>query len=276
MQKRAANPSKLMVVTCLGMTGFGIGWLIGLSVSPVVSIVITSITGAAAAVVAALSGLHDQYTDGNVSERPSAQPLRWTVNPLPLALLMLGTVIGTLLGIPARNYNWLGSDLSAELQKWSAAGLDQKEVARRLFEIQYPYTPYVRSKSLLHADLPAEYNAWLNATQALTNSTSMPLYDELTKRMLELEYPTTIKSGALISTAPPTSNAVKANYGSFLSTGTSGADRTSSDCIDLKGKQGAALKTELRSTQWVTLTAIITDEAKLEEIVQKVLCAGHS
>lgn len=33
------------VITALVVTGFGIGWLAGLSVSPVVSIVITSVTG---------------------------------------------------------------------------------------------------------------------------------------------------------------------------------------------------------------------------------------
>ena len=49
-----------MIAFYLLATGLGIGWLTGLSVSPVVSIVITSVTGAAAAIVAALSVFKDK------------------------------------------------------------------------------------------------------------------------------------------------------------------------------------------------------------------------
>lgn len=37
--------ARLGVITALVVTGFGIGWLTGLSVSPVVSIVLTTVTG---------------------------------------------------------------------------------------------------------------------------------------------------------------------------------------------------------------------------------------
>ena len=42
-----ATKARLGVIAALVVTGFGIGWLAGLSVSPVVSIVISSMTGAA-------------------------------------------------------------------------------------------------------------------------------------------------------------------------------------------------------------------------------------
>lgn len=83
--------------------------------------------------------------------------LRLRIDPIPIGLLVAGIFLGSILGILARNYNLLGSDLSSELTKWERAGLEKTEVARRLFELQYPYTPYARGKSLLGQDINAEY-----------------------------------------------------------------------------------------------------------------------
>lgn len=123
--------------------GFGVGWLMGLSVSPVVSIVITSVTASAAAIIAALSGLEgkpDQAQQGNGQQLLVS---RWTVDPLPLMVLVIGIVGGSLLGIKARNDSWLGSPVSIEVKRWTDAGLvgpdglNDKELVRRLFESQY-------------------------------------------------------------------------------------------------------------------------------------------
>jgi hypothetical protein len=57
LTNRLVNASPLLII------GVGIGWLIGLSVSPVVSIVITSVAGSAAAIVVALSGLEGKLDD---------------------------------------------------------------------------------------------------------------------------------------------------------------------------------------------------------------------
>lgn len=114
------------LVASLLITGIGIGWLIGLSVSPVVSIVITSVTGSAAAVVAVLSGLEKER--------------QWSVNPWPLAVLIAGLVSGSMIGIEARNQDWLGRDITAEVNKWTAPdlGLPKTEVVNRIFEATYP------------------------------------------------------------------------------------------------------------------------------------------
>ena len=47
MSDSGSKQSRSGVITALVVTGFGIGWLAGLSVSPVVSIVLTSVTEAA-------------------------------------------------------------------------------------------------------------------------------------------------------------------------------------------------------------------------------------
>jgi hypothetical protein len=121
--------AQLFATTSLLLIGAGVGWLVGLAVSPVVAIVLTSVMGTVAALVAALSGLS---VDGH---RPSIR-----VNPLPTALLILGIVAGSLLGLRARNANWLGYSLAQEVARWQAAGLpmDPDQIVLRLFEQEYP------------------------------------------------------------------------------------------------------------------------------------------
>ena len=78
----------------LVVAGLGIGWLTGLSVSPVVGTVLTSILGAVAGVVAGLTILD--------MEKPKLY------NPWPVALLILGIALGSPLGILARTNDLFG------------------------------------------------------------------------------------------------------------------------------------------------------------------------
>ncbi len=142
MQKRAAGPNTSLIGAYLLITGMGIGWLIGLSVSPVVSIVITTVTASAATIIAALSGLEDKPDEGKEANRQKPLLLRWNVDPLPLMLLVVGIFLGSLLGIKARNAGWLGTDLSIEVKKWTDEGLidsnfTKADLVHRLFESQY-------------------------------------------------------------------------------------------------------------------------------------------
>lgn len=122
------------------ITGGGIGWLTGLSVSPTISIVITSVTGSAAAIIAAMSGIEKNPTNPNQSENNEKTKIQWDVNPLPLAALVIGLVGGSIFGIYVRNNNLLGSDMDVaiEIQKWSAFGIQKQDVVNRLFDINFP------------------------------------------------------------------------------------------------------------------------------------------
>jgi len=126
--------------------GCGIGWLIGLSVSEVVSIVITSLTGSAAAVIAVMSGLEKNSSDEGEPDKNN-KLTQWQVNPIPLAVLIIGLFLGSSAGVWARNNHVLGSDVSAEVAKWSQVGLletgviTKTELIRRVFEVQYPPNP---------------------------------------------------------------------------------------------------------------------------------------
>lgn len=126
MSRNTPWQTRLTVHSSVLISGLGMGWLVGLSVSPVISIVITSITGAVAAVITALSGLEEKA--------------KWSVSPVPLALLVVGLAIGSGVGIRTRNLDWFGRNLAAEAVMWEAAGLtlDKSEIVQRMFDDLYP------------------------------------------------------------------------------------------------------------------------------------------
>ena len=112
------------------VVGIGIGWLIGLSVSPVVSIVLTSVTGTVAAIVATLGGLNDPTSEADDTEGKNS--LRWRGNPLPLGMLGVGIIIGSILGLTLRKNHLLGSDISAEITKWTDQGIPKELILYRV------------------------------------------------------------------------------------------------------------------------------------------------
>lgn len=170
------NWSNIIKYIFILVTGLGIGWLVGLSISPVISIVITSVTGAAAAVIAAMSGLENKNEVDKDDTTESNQNFQWKVNPIPIAMLVIGVVVGSGIGIYVRNQDLLGrSDLSFEIKQWTDAGLDQEEVARRVFENHYSY------RGWLGNDLAAEVEKWKNI--GLTDQ------EEIARRIFESTYP---------------------------------------------------------------------------------------
>jgi hypothetical protein len=143
MESKPTRLATLVIYGSLTVIGFGIGWLVGLSVSPVVSIVITSLTGSVAAIVAVLTGLENEP--------------RWSVNPLPTAVLVAAILVGSLLGLRARNDNWFGQDMAVMARRWQAAGLEmsQADIVGRLFESQYPANGAPASEGMAYS-IPGE------------------------------------------------------------------------------------------------------------------------
>jgi hypothetical protein len=109
MSDSGSTQTRIEVPIALVVIGLGIGWLAGLSVSPVVSIVISSVLGTVAAVVAMLSGLEPTSTDGEktatVRQFLGLQPKPW-----PIMWLVIGIAVGSMFGIRAQlPLVWLGS-----------------------------------------------------------------------------------------------------------------------------------------------------------------------
>ena len=128
----------------LAIVGLGIGLLTGLSVSPVLSIVLTSLVGAAAT----LTAIFGNYGDRK-SASSSESPKRYIdPQPGPLALLVATIVLGALIGLASRvNIATIqqaskmgGFDLappttiSESIQAWTDLGLDKTKVTQNLFE----------------------------------------------------------------------------------------------------------------------------------------------
>lgn len=120
------------------IVGLGIGWLVGMSATPVVSIVITSLTATAGAILAVLSGLED--TKGPQSPAADKAPRYHArhVNVAPILALVVGLVIGAAVGLTSRSYGWFGTDLDAEINKWTRHGRSEQEVTAALFAAAYP------------------------------------------------------------------------------------------------------------------------------------------
>ncbi|MCP3683078.1 MAG: hypothetical protein GY861_10340 [bacterium] len=123
--------------------GFGVGWLTGLSISPVVSTLLTSIVGVVIALVSILSGIKAPESTTTEHTEQVQNNFKWRADPLPLAFLMIGIIGGASVGIIARTHNWLGvvderPNIQAEIQRWKAVGIEEEKIANRLFDLEYP------------------------------------------------------------------------------------------------------------------------------------------
>jgi hypothetical protein len=90
-----------------------------------------------------LSSIEGQRGEsGETGETGQVQKLssRWAANPVAVAILILGILAGSSVGIFARTHNSLGGseDISKEVKTWTDQGLKQSDVAQRLFDAKYP------------------------------------------------------------------------------------------------------------------------------------------
>jgi hypothetical protein len=119
-------------VLLLGASGLGIGWLVGMSVSPVLAVVVTSLLAAAAAGASILSGI----------QKPESYR---EINVVPVFVLVLGIVIGSVFGVLTRTRSWLATpaaDPTQTVLKWAAlTGLPPQRVALLLFYQSTMRTP---------------------------------------------------------------------------------------------------------------------------------------
>jgi hypothetical protein len=235
--------------------GFVIGGLLGLSVSPVVSIAVTSLTGAAAAIVAGINSLNKNSM---------------RIDPWPLTWLAIGIGLGVFGGLYARNESLLGSNLSIELDKWEAEKFDRQEVARRLLELQYPYAPISQNS-------PWMTSFDITATVALSSELQMWTavgldQTEVARRLFDTKYPSDTVSIATLGTKGVISpSRMLSPLGTLLFT------TTEEECNNLRARKGEELRKELTSSTnkpLQNLPKLITDTVTLEKVVNEVLCVA--
>jgi hypothetical protein len=131
---------------CLLISGMGIGWLLGLSVSPVLHIIVASVMALVMGIVGALAGLNtNPKPERNDSEdnKPeiSTREKLVKISPFPMTALIAGLAIGACLGVYTRTNELLGANPQRLVQKWNGVnGLDDASIKRRLFDQLYPPT----------------------------------------------------------------------------------------------------------------------------------------
>jgi hypothetical protein len=134
-----------MVLVSLLLMGVAVGLLAGMSLSPLVQTLVSSLIALCCTIIAAAAGLQFAWekVEAQTGDAPKVEPRRRrarSIDPLPMALFMVGVTTGSLFGIRIRTSNWLGPDLGSILHKWSdgGAGLDRKLVVERVFDLEYP------------------------------------------------------------------------------------------------------------------------------------------
>ena len=182
----------------IGITGLGIGWLLGMAVSPVIANVIAIVIGAAATLVAIMGGWRGKE-EGTDVPPPLVGQLR-SINTWPFALLMVGIIFGSILGLQARSEARFGSSLSYEVKTWTDQGIPKEEVVRRLFEREHPYTPYMEPPLWLATPISITTSvpitaSWIAVTSTLSSEVKMWESIGLSRtviaeRLFDLKYPT--------------------------------------------------------------------------------------
>jgi len=135
-------------ILCLFISGTGVGWLLGLSVSPVLHIIVASVIALTVGVVGTLAGLEGNHKSGtaeNNSQHGEASIFTnkrsVKINPFPMTALIMGLVIGACFGVYTRTNELLGADPRRLAQRWNGvSGLDEANIKRRLFDHLYPPT----------------------------------------------------------------------------------------------------------------------------------------
>jgi hypothetical protein len=127
------------------LCGLGVGWLIGMSVSPVLGTVVGGILATLLAIVSALVGVDlpglepkaESARTGEGSVIPSLHRVRTQTNVLPLTCVILSIVAGALVGVYGRTNQWLAADPQAFILKWQSAGLTHEQALQLLVQSSY-------------------------------------------------------------------------------------------------------------------------------------------
>lgn len=240
-------------ILALVVTGVGIGWLAGLSVSPVISVVITSVIGVAAAVVTALSGLKQES-----SKTEPLKALTFRVEVWPLAILVIALVVGSGLGIVARNHHLFGSDIDSEIAKWQRVDVPKEAVMERLFGSTATYSPYTEPVT---DTLQLEVDRWVSLGIDKV---------QVVNKLFEQQF---FRSAAQTATSPL---AADNRNGTHLYAAASQAECDAwQKLVDKENYEELARQVSTSEViPFRQLPVIVTDPVKLATIVEEVLCAA--
>jgi hypothetical protein len=134
------------------VAAISVGWLVGLSASPVVNVVVGSVIALVVAIVSALSGIQSPSVgtgddSKDESTRFTSSNRLVTLNPVPVAIFAVGLAVGATVGLVARTNEVFGPNKAMFVRRWQGTGLTDVEIKRRLFDQLYDATPSQGSKA---------------------------------------------------------------------------------------------------------------------------------
>ena len=99
---------KVILEYCmLLICGLCVGWLVGLSLSPVLQIILTSIISLLVSIIGIMAGIQPASDSAKII---SFKKLQVSINPLPVSLLIIGIAVGATYGLFARTNSFFGED----------------------------------------------------------------------------------------------------------------------------------------------------------------------
>jgi len=109
------------------VSGGCIGFLAGLSVSPVAEPLVTSVAALVITLTTALAGLNQTKSSDEPSTTVNQSGIRVAANPIPIGVLVLGITLGVVCGILTRTHDLLGtSQRSKQVQTEKAESTQSK------------------------------------------------------------------------------------------------------------------------------------------------------
>jgi hypothetical protein len=145
---------------CMMISGLGTGWLIGLSVSPIVHIVIGTLLSLLVALMSALAGLETAKPNADQEGKADAKAPAFrkiaSINPIPVTVFIIGLAFGSSLGVYARTNEWLGMNIQEAKQRWKQIGFDDKEIKTLYVGHYSPNEPDKINKEQIQASSGAQ------------------------------------------------------------------------------------------------------------------------
>lgn len=133
----------LLNIVLLLICGLSVGWIMGLSISPIAHIVIGSLMGVIVVVLSLQIGIsynnnHSLWNIINLSVGSSEEDeKKRRINIYPIAIIFIGLIFGSSLGIFARTNDWFGLDIDKEAQFWNDRGQKKQQIYDAIFEWKY-------------------------------------------------------------------------------------------------------------------------------------------
>ncbi|HLL55233.1 MAG TPA: hypothetical protein VK447_16875 [Myxococcaceae bacterium] len=123
-------------VWSLFLTGLAIGWIAGLSATPVIGTILASVLAIVAGIASSLAGIEAVSKESSEAPKPGRPTAAATA--FPVALLSLGIAIAAPIGVSVRARDLLSPSPSELVARWNGLGLDKATVAMHFLKLLEP------------------------------------------------------------------------------------------------------------------------------------------